>query len=222
MADQFQLASGTVIDVRARAAMFSDALDALGLRNQTMSPAIRALEDDFTTIGYAATLQFSESADFDAKDPYSEAIDFLDALTENQCVVISTGMGLKSAFWGELFSTAARGRGATGVICDGPVRDVAKIREIGFPTFSVGTSPLDYKGRMRITAGGTPIICGGVSVSAGDLIVADRDGVLVIPAKDIEAVVALTNERARQENVVLKELQAGSRVREVWDRHHVL
>ena len=222
MSSGFTLNSGVTIDPRARVAMFSDALDVIGLRDQVMSTAIKPLENEFTIIGYASTLQFIESADFDPHDPYSEAIDFIDALEPLHCVVISTGMGLKSAFWGELFSTAARGRGATGVICDGPVRDTSKIREIGFPTFANGTKPQDYKGRMRIQSSGQPVMCGGVLVGAGDLIVADEDGVVVIPAQNIDEVIQLTNHRASQENLVLKELQQGSRIREVWDKYHVL
>ena len=222
MSVDFILNSGVAIDSRARVAMFSDALDAIGLRNQVMSPLIKPLENKFTIIGFASTLQFIESADFNPDDPYAEAIDFIDALAPSQCVVIATGMGLKSAFWGELFSTAARGRGATGVICDGPVRDTVKIREIGFPTFSNGTRPEDYKGRMRIDSSGQPIMCAGVSVSAGDLIIADEDGVVVVPSERIDEVVHLTNHRASQENLVLRELQQGSRIREVWDKYHVL
>jgi 4-hydroxy-4-methyl-2-oxoglutarate aldolase len=65
-------------------------------------------------------------------------------------------------------------------------------------------------------------MCGGVMVGAGDLIVADEDGVVVIPAQNIDEVVQLTNHRASQENLVLKELQQGSRIREVWDKYHVL
>jgi regulator of RNase E activity RraA len=64
--------------------------------------------------------------------------------------------------------------------------------------------------------------CGGVEVNQGDLIVADNDGVAVVPASKIDEVITLANERARRESTVLKELLEGKSVRSVWDKHRVL
>ena len=205
-----------------RAAMVSDSLDTLGIRNNVMNPEIRPLERTMKVSGYAATIEFVEAFDFDPKDPYALAIDYLDALQPGEVAVVATGQSLKSAFWGELFSTAAKKRGATGVVCDGPLRDVSQIFDVGFSAFGVSALPYDYKGRMKVVNTRTEVICGGVKVSPGDFIIADIDGVVVVPKAVINDVFTAANARALGENQVLIDLKAGSTVREAWDKHHLL
>jgi regulator of RNase E activity RraA len=187
-----------------------------------MNFAIKPLERTMKITGYAATIEFAPTAEFDPLDPYASAIDYLDTLKEGEVAVVATGEGYKSAFWGELFSTAAKLRGATGVIADGPLRDVNQIFEVGFSAFGVGTLPYDYKGRMKVTNVRSTVICGGVSVSPGDFIIADIDGVVVVPQFVIDEVFTAANARALGENHVLVDLKAGSTVREAWDKHHIL
>ena len=205
-----------------RAAMVSDSLDLFGVRNNVMNFAIKPLERTMKITGFAATIEFAPADDYDEKDPYGPAIDYLDTLQKGEVAVVATGEGYKSAFWGKLFSTAAKLRGATGVIADGPLRDVNQIFEVGFNAFGVGTLPYDYKGRMKVTSTRSTVICGGVSVSSGDFIIADIDGVVVVPHDLIERVFLAANARAEGENHVLADLKAGSSVRAAWDKHHIL
>ncbi len=205
-----------------RAAMVSDSMDVLGIRNNSMSIEITPLDRSMKISGLAATIEFAPNPEFDAADPYGAAIDFLDTLKEGEVAIVATGQTDRSAFWGELFSTAAKKRGCVGVICDGPLRDVNQIREIGFSAFGVGTRPYDYKGRMKVTNTRTTINCGGVSVSPGDFVIADIDGIVVVPKFAINDVFTAANARALGENHVLADLKAGSRVREAWDKHHLL
>jgi len=205
-----------------RSAMISDSLDLIGIRNNVMSKAIRPLERGMKVMGYAATIEFEPSEEFDPNDPYGPAIEYLDSLQAGEVAVVATGQSDRSAFWGELFSTAALRRGATGVICDGPLRDVNEIFGVGFSAFGVGTLPYDYKGRMRVRKVRAEVICGGVAVAPGDFIIADIDGVVVVPAFVIDQVFAAANARALGENHVLADLKAGSTVREAWDKHHLL
>ena len=173
-------------------------------------------------MGYAATIEFEPSEEFDPNDPYGPAIEYLDSLQSGEVAVVATGQSNRSAFWGELFSTAAQRRGATGVVCDGPLRDLNEIFEVGFSAFGVGTLPYDYKGRMRVRKVRAEVICGGVTVAPGDFVIADIDGVVVVPAFAIDQVFAAANARALGENHVLADLKAGSTVREAWDKHHLL
>lgn len=202
--------------------MVSDSLDLLGIRNNVMSFEIKPLERSMKVTGYAATIEFTPSLDFDIHDPYGPAIDYLDTLQEGEVAIVATGQEHKSAFWGELFSTAAKKRGVSGVICDGPLRDVNQIFEAGFNAFGVGTLPYDYKGRMKVTNTRTTVTCGGVCVSPGDFIIADIDGVVVVPHFAINEVFVAANARALGENQVLVDLKAGSTVREAWNKHHLL
>ena len=106
-----------------RSAMISDSLDLLGIRTNVMIPEIRPLDRSMKIMGYAATIEFEPSSDFDPHDPYAPAIGFLDSLQTGEVAIVATGQSQLSAFWGELFSTAAKLRGATGVVSDGPLRD---------------------------------------------------------------------------------------------------
>ena len=214
--------SRTELHPAVRSAMISDSLDLIGIRNNVMNFAIKPLERTMKITGYAATIEFAPSDEFDPADPYAPAIDFLDTLQDGEVAIVATGEGYKSAFWGELFSTAAKQRGATGVIADGPLRDVNQIFEVGFSAFGVGTLPYDYKGRMKVTSVRETVTCGGVLVSPGDFIIADVDGVVVVPHFAIEEVFTAANARAVGENHVLADLKAGSTVRAAWDKHHIL
>ena len=217
-----ELAQGLKVDTRVRSAIVSDCLDAIGIRNNVMSSGIMPLRSTMKSIGYAATLEFIEDEAFDVADPYGDAIDFLDSLKPMDIPIIATGGSTRSAFWGELFSTAAKSRGAHGMVTDGPLRDTQEIVKVEFNVFGCGTLPIDYKGRCRVSAVGKAVKCGGVTVNPGDLIVADADGIVVVPDKDIPEVMALANERVQGENKVLMDLQAGISVRSAWNKHRIL
>jgi regulator of RNase E activity RraA len=218
----FVLRSGLEVDLRVRSALVSDSLDLIGIRTNVMSHAVAPLLSSMKIMGYASTIEFIEGKDFDTHDPYGPAIDFLDSLQPGDVAIVATGHSTQSAFWGELFSTAAKGRGANGVVTDGPLRDTQEILPVGFSAFGIGTLPFDYKGRMKVSSVHSRVNCGGVEVNQGDLIVADNDGVAVVPASKIDEVITLANERARRESTVLKELLEGKSVRSVWDKHRVL
>lgn len=218
----FVLRSGLEVDARVRSALVSDSLDLIGIRSNVMSRAVTPLVSSMKIIGYASTIEFAEGKDFDPQDPYGPAIDFLDSLQSGDVAIVATGHSTQSAFWGELFSTAAKGRGSNGIVTDGPLRDTQEILPVGFSAFGVGTLPFDYKGRMKVSSVHSRVNCGGVEVNQGDLIVADNDGVAVVPVSKIDEVITLANERARRESTVLKELLEGKSVRSVWDKHRVL
>ena len=93
---------------------------------------------------------------------------------------------LISGVWGELLSTAARNAGCVGAVVDGAVRDVRKMRELGFPVFARGTSVYDSQNRQVMIDMDVPVQIGGVRFRPGDLVIADEDGVVVVP-QEVEA-----------------------------------
>jgi 4-hydroxy-4-methyl-2-oxoglutarate aldolase len=203
------------------AAILADSLDSVGARAQVMSAHLVPLGAGVRMAGRARTARFMPS-EVDPDDPYGPAMAFIDGLGPGTVPVIATGPDDRTAYWGELFSAAAKGHGAVGAVCDGPVRDVAKIRAVGLSVFAPATRPVDFRGRMQVVSTAERVVCGGVSVMPDDLVFADEDGVVVVP-RSLEAdVLQRSVSRATAERSVLEELLAGASLRQVWDRWHVL
>jgi len=203
-------------------AVLSDTLDSLGHRNQVMREYIRPVHSRYTVVaGYAHTIAFVDSDEVLA-NPFDAEIEAVDAIRPNDFVVISTGNSIQNAPWGELLSTAAVARGARGAAMDGFVRDVKMIEALGFPVFATGMKPVDSNGRGLLTAWGKPIVCGEVEVDPGDLIVADFDGIVVIPAALIEITIERANQKVTGENNSRDELKKGVYLRDVYNKYGVL
>jgi 4-hydroxy-4-methyl-2-oxoglutarate aldolase len=109
-------------------------------------------------------------------------------------LVVATNSPSTDGLFGELFATALAHRGVRGVVLGSGVRDVAELREMGFPAWSRAVSA---QGSVKATAGAVnvPVVLGGQVVNPGDVVVADDDGVLVVPRSDVPR--ALTASRAR-------------------------
>jgi regulator of RNase E activity RraA len=107
-------------------------------------------------------------------------------------------------------------------VTDGFVRDVRGIRQARFPVFHGGIAPLDSKGRGKVADIDVPIICAGVHVEPGDLIFGDVDGVVVVPRKIEDSVLARAFEKVEGENATRDELERGARLKDVFDRYGVL
>lgn len=203
------------------AAMVADSLDAAGCRDQVMDARLGPLAAGSRIIGRAATVQFVPVYK-EPDDPYGAAIDFIDGLRAGSVAVVATEFDDRTAYWGELFAAAAMGRGAVGAVCDGPVRDTAKIRALGFPVFTPASRPVDFRARMRVAGTDLPVHCAGVVVDPGDLVVADDDGIVVIPTAVEAEVFQLAVKRLSAETSVLGELLDGAGLRAVWNKWGVL
>jgi 4-hydroxy-4-methyl-2-oxoglutarate aldolase len=203
-------------------AILSDSLDECGVRDGVLERRLASLVPGSRAFGRAATARFVASESDDPDDPYRIAIDFIDGLQAGEIVVLATGESNASAFWGELFTAAAIGAGAVGIVTDGNVRDAARIAALGFPAFSRSRRPIDYRRRMVIADVRKPVTLGAVPVAEGDLVMADDDGVVVIPRAREAEVLAAARRRVTGESTVLAELLAGESLRTVWDRHRIL
>jgi regulator of RNase E activity RraA len=218
-ADAFVLLPG---DERLTTAILSDSLDAAGLRHQVLQRRLAPLVQGSRALGRATTVRFAPSLEDHPDDPYADAIDYIDSVRAGQVVVIATDESNDSAFWGELFSAAALGAGAVGVVTDGNLRDTDKIAGLGFPAFSRSRRPIDYRARMSVVGTDVAVTLSGVRIEPGDLVMADDDGVVVVPSSREQEVLTLARERAGRESTVLAELLSGQSLRAVWDRHRVL
>jgi 4-hydroxy-4-methyl-2-oxoglutarate aldolase len=122
-------------------------------------------------------------------------------------LVVSTG-GFVAGYWGEVLTVAAEASGVVGLVIDGGVRDIAAITKRRFPVFSRGIS---MRGTIKASAPsvGKSISFTGTPVSEGDLVVADDDGVMVIPAAYVAMTLVNGEVRANKEAVMMEALQQG-------------
>ena len=213
---------GDRVDPTITVPMLSDSCDRAGIRYQVLENRLVPLIGLSRISGRARTVRFAPELTTDPERPYDDAMDFIDETAPGDLIVMATDNSNASAFWGELFSAAALGRGAVGLVTDGNIRDSDKISALGFPVFSRSRRPIDFRGRMRIVESHVPVELGGVTVSPSDLVVADDDGVVVIPQEHENTVVTYARERARGESTVLQELLSGATLRGVWTRHGIL
>jgi 4-hydroxy-4-methyl-2-oxoglutarate aldolase len=206
-------------------AVVCDILDEMGHRNQAMHQRLRPLLPDMKNCGFigrARTIEWIETDEIIEDNPYGLEIEAMDALTSGDVVVHSTDSNGTNAPWGELMSTIAKQKGVAGCVCDSQVRDCIRIIEMNFPVYYAGIRPLDSKGRGLVVGYDAPIQCGGVLVNRGDLIYADFDGIVVVPAAIENEVMQMAGEKVQSENLSRKELLAGKSLREVYDKYKAL
>ena len=131
-------------------------------------------------IGRCKTTLWAEMAHEDPR-PYELELQAVDTCRPDDVLIAAAGGSCGSGLWGELLSTAARRSGCVGAIVDGAVRDVVKMAAMGFPVFARGTSPYDSRDRNRVIDVDVPVEIDGVRFSPGDLVIADMDGIVVVP-----------------------------------------
>jgi 4-hydroxy-4-methyl-2-oxoglutarate aldolase len=202
-------------------AVVADCLDRVGARSQVLDPRIRPLAADMKLAGFAVTVRCVEVDTVPASrdDWYRGELEAVDSLRPGDVMVVSTCRG---SYWGELLATASRYRGARGIVVDAYTRDTLALIEMGFPTFAAGIHCADSLGRIDVDAVGVPIVCGGVEVAPGDLVLGDHDGVVVIPAARAEEVVALAEEKVAGENLVREKLAEGMPVSAAFRSYGVI
>jgi 4-hydroxy-4-methyl-2-oxoglutarate aldolase len=201
--------------------LLCDVLEGMGYRDVFCGPLVRPLAPGMRVAGYAFTLR-TEPVDARPQRPYARLLAAFPRMCPNDVVVIAAGGTLRSGLWGELLSVAARARGVVGAITDGLVRDGEQIAELGFPTFAVGSSPLDSNGRQEIVEVGQPVRLGSITIQPGDLMVGDAMGVIAVPASAAAEAVRLAVEKAAGESIVRAELAAGTDIGDVFERHGIL
>lgn len=131
-------------------------------------------------------------------------------------VVVNTQGNVANAVFGELMGSAAVKIGIEALIVDGVVRDADALEKLKFPVYARGLSP---NGCNKDGAGeiGSIIACGGVAVRPGDIVIADRDGITVVPLDDAPQVAQLAAAQVSREEERLREIERGVLVREEID-----
>ncbi|HEX7003668.1 MAG TPA: hypothetical protein VF168_05745 [Trueperaceae bacterium] len=166
-----------------------------------VDPGIRPLWRSPRVIGAALTV-WARSAD---NLMMHKALSFA---REGDILVVNTQGNVANAGFGELMANAAVRAGIRAVVVDGVVRDGLDLEKLDLPVYSRGLSPTgcDKDGPGEI---GTIIACGGVAVRPGDVVVADQDGVTIVPLDDAPTIAELAVAKVESETARLSEIAAG-------------
>lgn len=216
-------ATPTLAELRAHltAAVVCDALDAAGYPRQSPRVPLRPLTVPGVLIGRCKTTLWGEMAHPDPK-PYELELLAVDGCQTDDILICAASGSMRSGIWGELLSTAAKNSGCVGVIVDGAVRDVAQMRRMGFAAFARGTIIYDSKDRQRVVDIDVPVEIDGVLFEPGALVVADEDGVVVVPRAVEADVVQRAWEKVHAENEVRDAIRAGMKATAAFARYGVL
>jgi regulator of RNase E activity RraA len=202
-------------------ALVCDALDAEGLRQQVPTMALRPLTGDALLVGRCRTMLWADMAHPDPR-PYELELRAVDGCRPDDVLIAAAGGSLRSGIWGELLSTAARNSGCVGAVVDGAVRDLRRMRALSFPIFARGTCPLDSLHRQRVIDLDVPVEIGGVRFTPGDLVLADEDGVVVVPRAAEEEVMRRAWEKARAEDATRDAIRGGMKAVAAFEKFGVL
>jgi regulator of RNase E activity RraA len=191
-------------------ASVSDALEQLIGKQMYMSHHMQPI---FTAkfAGFARTVELKK--DEGNKDPnaLSGMLEAIDQGATDSVYVMVVEHGEDIAGMGGLMGTAMAARGYSGAVIDGGVRDVAYLRKIGFPVFATGIVPSTSVHHYRFAGSQIPVVCNGVPVNAGDIVVADSDGVAVVPRGQAQQVLTLAQQMDFKEHSmypVIEELKS--------------
>ena len=178
----------------------STLFEASGIATSAVDAAIRPVWPGASVAGPAYPLECSPGDNL--------AIHIaMEKVPRGSILVIATG-GFVAGYWGEVLTVAAEAAGVTGLVIDGGVRDIAALTTRRFPVFTRGIS---MRGTIKASAPsvGKPISFTGTPVATGDLVVADDDGVLIIPVAHVEHTLAQGQARADKEADMMKGLTQG-------------
>jgi regulator of RNase E activity RraA len=173
-------------------ASVSDAIEQLSGRKMYMSHRMRPISNT-KFAGFALTVALKKETN-DDPNALNGMLAAIDQGAKDSVYVMVVEDGADIAGMGGLMGTAMSAREFSGAVIDGGVRDVAYLQKIGFPVYALGIVPSTSIHHYRFAGSNIPVVCDGVEVKPGDVVVADMDGVVVVPRPAAQKVLALAQE----------------------------
>lgn len=201
-------------------ALVADVLDEFELGGQALAPQFHALSGR-QCVGWAYTIQGHMALAPSGGDP--KKMEACGGLAPGQ-VAVWSGEGVGIAYFGELIARGMAARGCVGALVDGAARDRRWLEEMGFPVFGAFETPVQSIGRWSVDEWQKPVELPGattttVVINPGDLIFADEDGVIVVPANVATQVLDRAEALLATETLVRGDLLSGSSLSEVLTRY---
>jgi len=197
--------------VRAPVAALSAQLRKRGLDDVTID-GVRAMHPGVKLVGVARTLRFVPGReDLFARrgGGYNAQKRAFDTVEAGEVLVIEARGETGSGTFGDILALRAHARGAAGIVTDGGVRDHAAVAAVGIPVFSAGPHPAVLGRRHVPWEVGVAVACGGTTIEAGDVLVGDDDGVIVIPPDIVEDVVDAALDQEEEDAWIGEQVAAG-------------
>ena len=198
-------------------ASVADAMEQLYGQRNYMSHSMRpVITSKFA--GPAVTVLLKKEEHKEGAKASRGMLDAIDTAAPGSVYVMVLEDGLDYAGIGGLMATAMRARGFAGAVIDGGVRDLTQIQKIQFPVFSRGVVPSTSINHFRFGGMNIPVTCDGVHVEANDIVVADMDGVAVVPRAKAEEVLKRAQQLDETEHGTLPYIEKYRSIREAVDK----
>lgn len=214
-ADRFAL-----IRSRLYAPVIGDCLDAAGRFHQFLAPAVRPIVPSMVVVGRAMPVLIGDVFGAQSK-PFGRLTEALDSLETGDVYLARSGR-LECSAWGEILTTTARMRGASGAVIDGYHRDTGRIVAQDWPVFSRGCYAQDAGVRASVLDFRVPVEINGVAITPGDLVFGDVDGVVVVPQDIEDEVLERALAKVAAEDVTRAAIEGGMTSTEAYTTFGVL
>jgi 4-hydroxy-4-methyl-2-oxoglutarate aldolase len=203
-------------------ATVADVLDSMGLHDQGLASAFTPFPADCGKMaGWAYTIRGQMTPYAGGGDP--DKMTAVDGVAPGELTVWS-GDGEGVCYFGELIALGMQTRGCVGALIDGGIRDIHWIARQKFPVYARYRTPVQSIGRWKVTGWQLPVYMAGattarVTVNPGDLVLADTDGAIVVPAAQCETVLVAAERLTAIEVNIRKELDAGASLAAVLEKY---
>jgi len=193
----------------------ADALDKEGMRGAVIG--IRPMYDCPRIIGRAVTMKVTAAGMWKTK--YHMGVRAIDSASAGDIIVIDNRGDTNNNCWGEILSMGARMKGVSGVVVDGAARDIDACKEFGFPVYARGTVPITARGRIMEESVNEVVRIGDLQVRPGDIVMADVNGVVIVPVEKLDDVVKSAEGIVEKESAMVEELRNGANIVEVDQKY---
>lgn len=195
--------------------LVSDVMDSLGITGQVLPHTIQSIFPDphLKVAGYAFGCRVVPTEEY---VEIHKLLEMVDAIEKDSFVLVASDSPIDAALWGGLMSTRAKVRGARGAAVTGGVRDIEQIEDLGFPVYGEYRCVKDIRRRGYMAEYNTTVTIGDTTVSPKDIILADANGIVVIPSSKKQEVLDALAVRKKGEEGTTAGLLSGKSAKELF------